>query len=950
MDTDANGFQQIAAFGPYRLFPSKRLLETDGAPVQLGSRALDLLILLVERAGEVVSKNDLIGRTWPNITVDESSLRFHISSLRKTIGDGQGGARYIANVAGRGYCFVAPVTRSVGRREAAIAEPAGPPQTHKLPFRRTWVVGREEAERAIIGHLAARRFVTIHGPGGVGKTTVAVSIAHAQLAAFDSLVYFCDLGRLVDPHHVPSAMASAFGLAVQSTDPTPSLIGFLRKRRALIILDNCEHVIEAVATLAERIFQETPEACILTTSREPLQVDGEYVYKLPPLESPPAKNDLTAVQALTFPAAHLFVERACAGGYQFELTDADAPVVADICRKLDGIALAIELAAGRVSSYGLHKTAELLDSRLRLLWHGRRTALPRHQTLGAALDWSYSLLTDVQRTVLRQLAIFAGPFTLESAQAVAAGDGLERPQVADAVGLLVAKSLVSISAGETPIRYRLLATTRTYARTKLVESDEMELVSRRHAAHYTELLDRAGADSPETSRNARRRYYAEQLDNVRAALEWCFSERGDIRRGIALSAVSTRLFLEMLLLNECRKWAERALATLDEATRGTRWEMELRTALGVSLMFSKGNSGQAHAALAKAMELAGQLDDRARQFRLIGHLQMFHRRAGNFHREFELAQQGERIAKDLGNPAALVASHSLLGVAHHFIGDQAAARTYLEAALAWPAALKGSEPRQFGFHRDRARIILARTLWVCGCPDQAARLARETVAEAAADEESVTFCIAHIFCASVFHWIGDFASAEGYTERLIAHAEQHSLAPYLAVGFGFKGEGLIKRGAVDTGMALLRSALGTLHADQFELYTTGLNSALAEGLAMSGSLDQALMIVEDTILLVERNGDLLNMPELLRLRGDLLRLAKNEAEAEECFLKSIELAERQSALSWRLRASISLAQLYRQQERHDEAQEALYATYARFSEGFRTADLKTAKSILDEME
>src|SRR3984893_5318931 len=434
---------EVISFGPFRLYTAQRLIEREGVPLHLGGRALDILIVLVEQASEVVSKNDLMARVWPGVTVDEGSLRVHVAALRKALGDGESGARYLTTLTGQGYCFVAPISRSSAPRplETVASKPG---QAHNLPTRLTRMVGRDQTVQEVSERLKTERFVTIVGPGGIGKTTVAVSVGYKLLTEFAGAVQFFDLGPLNDPHLIPGTVASALGLPVQSVDPIPGLIGFLRGKRMLLILDSCEHVIETAAVLAERIFEEAPQVHILATSRESLRVEGEHVHQLSPLESPPDDHGLTAAEALSFPAVQLFVERVAASGHPFKLSDSDAQIVSTICRKLDGIALAIELAAGRVSAYGIQETTAMLDSRLRLLWKGRRTAPPRHQTLNATLDWSYDLLPEVERAVLNRLSVFAGVFTLEAAQAVAAGEDIDRAQVVEALGSLVAKSLATV--------------------------------------------------------------------------------------------------------------------------------------------------------------------------------------------------------------------------------------------------------------------------------------------------------------------------------------------------------------------------------------------------------------------------------------------------------------------------------------------------------------------------
>jgi DNA-binding winged helix-turn-helix (wHTH) protein len=276
----------VFGFGPFKLSVKERVLQRDGVPVELGARALDLLVALVSRRNESVSKRELLAEVWPDIVVEEGSLRVQIGALRKALGDAEGGARYIATLAGRGYCFVAPVT--VERGEDGGATPPAPGSRVHLPARLRRMVGRDSSVLTLTALLADSRFVTIVGPGGAGKTTLAIAVAHEMLEAFAGSVTFIDLTAVNDPALVPSAVASTLGLAVQSDDPAPSLIAYLRTKRTLLILDNCEHVVDAAAALAARIFQLAPQVHLLATSRETLRVEGEQVYKVMPLAVPPS--------------------------------------------------------------------------------------------------------------------------------------------------------------------------------------------------------------------------------------------------------------------------------------------------------------------------------------------------------------------------------------------------------------------------------------------------------------------------------------------------------------------------------------------------------------------------------------------------------------------------------------------------------------------------------------
>jgi predicted ATPase/DNA-binding winged helix-turn-helix (wHTH) protein len=438
-------------------------------PLSLGSRALDILIVLTERAGEVVSQRELIARVWRDLVVLPSNLRVHVAGLRKALGDSEKQPRYIANIPGLGYCFVAPVERAAdGETVEPIVSPAlaHPTPDRTLPAELVRMVGRDDAVQEIAAALLDHRFLSIVGPGGMGKTTVAVCVAHTLSAKFAGEVCFVDIGAITDPALVVAAIASALGLTALPEDAAASLMARLRPDRMLLVLDNCEHVIEAVASLAEQIFCEAPDVHLLATSRETLRVEGEHAYKLPPLGTPPPGVELTAAQALSFAAVRLFVERATASGSRFELSDQQAATVAGICRRLDGIALAIELAAGRVGTYGVEGTAMLLANRLALQWRGRRTAQPRHQTLRALMDWSYDPLSRSVQLLLQRLSTFAGTFTLEDAQAAAADPALSTSQVILNLDSLVSKSLVIAALDGGTVRYRILETIRDYAAEK----------------------------------------------------------------------------------------------------------------------------------------------------------------------------------------------------------------------------------------------------------------------------------------------------------------------------------------------------------------------------------------------------------------------------------------------------------------------------------------------------
>ena len=943
--------RDVIAFGPFNLIARERLLLKDSLALPLGARALDILVALVSRPNQTVAKDELMAEVWPDVTVAEGSLRFHVAELRKVLGDGKDGARYITTLAGRGYCFVAPVVRSSDPAMAPAIADALVPRTN-LPSRLSRMVGRADGVLMVASQLSAARFVTIVGAGGVGKTTIAVAVGHDLMEAFAGAVRFVDLGMLRDANLVAASIASLLGLSVQSDDPTPGLIAYLRDKRFLLILDNCEHLVEAAATLAARIFAAAPRVHILATSREALRVEGEHVYALAPLAFPSDEPALTAEAALTYPAVQLFVERARANGARLDLSESDAATVANICRKLDGVALAIELAAARVAAYGLQQTAALLQERLSLLWQGQRTAPPRQQTLKATLDWSFELLSPLERQVLRQLAVFLGDFTLDAALAILAPVTRKATLVFGAIDGLVAKSMVATRAIGAMMRYRLLDATRAYILESQVDGTELADLPARHAAYYRRWLELAGGEPSAASNVVELMPNRRDFGNIRAALEWCFGAEGNVETGIGLAAAAAPFFLAASLLTECQRWSARAIQALDGATRGGREEMQLQAAVGVALMFTRGNTEDARLALSRSLAIAEARGDTHNELRLLGLLHLLHHRMGDLKTSVRYAKRSAEVSQALGDPAARALAHSLLGISLHHIGDHDGARAEAEAALQLGPSLERSGEILIGFdHYNLAEINLAVTRWLQGHPMQALERAHRTVKNAASKDHPVTLSIALSWAVSIFLWTGDLRNAEGHIERLAAHAESHSLAPFRAVAQGFRGALAIRRGNAETGITDLLNCRAVLRAARYELLLPKFNIALAQGHAALGRFAEAITIIEETVRLVEVSGALTHMPELLRVKGSILVSTPQPSvdDAEACFLQSLDWSRQQNALAWELRTAIDLAALWVSQDRAEAAQEFLEPIFGRFLEGFETADLKAAERLLTQL-
>jgi predicted ATPase len=650
---------------------------------------------------------------------------------------------------------------------------------------------------------------------------------------------------------------------------------------------------------------------------------------------------------LAYPAAKLFFERAVASGVEFMPSNSDTAGITEICTKLDGIPLAIELAASRVAAYGIQGVASLLDTRFGLLWHGRRTALPRHQTLSATLDWSYDLLPEFEQVILRRLAIFVGFFTLDAARAVVAGEGVDEAQVVEAIADLVDKSMLSPAIDVGTARYRLLDMTHAYMLGKPIDTDVAASLARRHALFYCRYLDQA--DSVSSPAEAPGGPLRDCLGNVRAALKWCFSPGGDRAAGIDLVAASARYFLEMSLLTECQHWVGQAItASVTTPTSASR-ELALQYAMGISLMFTSGDAEEVPVAFNKGLKIAQALNDLHSQLRLLSALHIFKTRVSDFIGALELSERCIAVAKKSGDPASVTMAEWMAGTANHLLGNQAEACVQCESAMTRTLAREWASVGHLGYDRRIiALVVHARALWLVGRPERAAAVAEYTVKEAQKLDNPWTFCVSLVYGTTVFIWSGDWSRAEENVERLIAYSARHSLKPYQAVGLGLKGDLTIRVGAPAAGIRLLRDSLE--RPNRIPFLATVFTGTLAEALMMTGQPDEAMTTIEAAIAQLGDARASFAYPELLRIKGEVQRsLHQSAAVVEACLLQSLEHARRQSSLGWELRAAMSLAQLWLEADRCADALALLGPVYGRFTEGFETTDLKAAQLLLQRL-
>jgi predicted ATPase len=637
----------------------------------------------------------------------------------------------------------------------------------------------------------------------------------------------------------------------------------------------------------------------------------------------------------------------------FALTDANASLVVAICRRLDGLPLAIEFAAPRVEALGVEGLAAGLDDSLRLLGTQRRAATPRHRTMRAVVDWSYGLLNQDEQRFFRALGIFAGGFTAEAA-AVAMDAATTGAEAIDRLADLVAKSLVVADASGTRPRFRLLDTTRAYAIEQLDANGEREAVARRHAEYYRDLFERAEREVPARPTDEWLADYAGDIDNLRAALDWAFSPSGVQSIGVALTVGAIPLWLQLPMVDECRSRVEQVFASLArEAPIDARGEMKLQAALGASLLFTKGATPAARQACTAALRLAESLGDTEHQLRALWELWVHHTNTGGHAAALAVAQRLYTLTLEHADPAALPIADRMIGMSYHYLGDQTNAWRHIERMLSADVDPQRPSPLiRFWFDQKVAgRVALARILWLRGFADQAWRTVQSAVgdAQALADPATLCYALSHGGCLIAL-WVGNLAATERYVEMLLDHSRTHGFAVWNDFASRLKGVVLINTGDLDGGSPLLRAGLYEITEPNSGLwFLTGLGQ-MAEALGHAGRFADGLATVERGI---DRSPRGWLAPELLRIKGELLLLqgTTGTTEAvEDVFRQALDGAREHGTLSWELRAATSLARLLRNQGRPADATACLQPLYDRFTEGFGTADLIAAKQLLDEMD
>ncbi|WET08504.1 winged helix-turn-helix domain-containing protein [Pseudomonas sp. D3] len=910
--------EQAVHFGPYRIHPRQRLVLEAGRPLRLGRRAVEILLILLEQAGNVVSKQELIARVWPTSVVEDGNLRVHMAALRKALGDGQAGQRYIVTVAQRGYSFVAPLSI-----EPMTIPADGIPQSqaHNLPLRRTRMIGRQALIDELVQQLPQQRFITLTGAGGIGKTTVALRVAELLIGHYRDGIRLLDLAPLSAPSMILPNLAALLDLTPAEHAPLLTLARSLQARQLLMVIDNCEHLLDDIALISETLLRHAPDLHILTTSREALRAEGEYVQRLEPLACPPATGN--RAQALGYPALQLLIERAMSHQDSFALSEAELPLAIDICQRLDGLPLAIELVAAQIERFGLPGLLVQMEDNFRLLTRGRRSALPRQQTLRATLDWSFDLLSPCEQICLRRLAVFRGGFSLASAAAVIAGEQIAPAEVLGSITQLVAKSLLNVEPADEEMVYRLLDITRTYALEKLSVAAELDTTRERHAARCLALMEQAREDWERTATQPWIDRYAPLREDIRTALDWGLGDQGAHLLGIRLTVSAMPLWQELSLLREHGLYVGKALARLAQSPApNPHLHMALQLALGSFSYHTQGGTPQTIDAFACARRLAEANNDLSGQLRAVSGHMAVNLCCGNYRQALAQSLHFDQLGPQAA-PLLDLSAQRLRVLAQHFAGDQAMAQHNAEQVIQ-RMAHSGHLNRfthGFGVQYDQSvasLTILARILWLRGFPERAWRTANQALELALQINHGTSICYTLALAGVVIaRYNGDATSARSLLDLLMQQAQKHAVQLFHTWARHYAGT------APDEdlqGLGLVADTLVTFNA-------TAVDAAMFER-ARNGAAGWCTA-------------------EILRVRAEHI---DDPQAAEALLLDALGLAHQQGALAWELRSATALARLWQRQDRRQAAHELLNAVYTRFTEGFATQDLIGVRRLLDELQ
>lgn len=914
---------QRFTFGPFELDRTRLELKRDGVRLNVGARACRVLAALIERSGDVVTQQELMEAGWSGLHVADVNLRVHIAALRKALSGGSDGSFDITTIPREGYVFAG---------QDRVATTTLPP-SHMVPRQLTTLFGRAEALASLRDAINSHRIVTMVGAGGIGKTALALATIAEQSDIAETECVFVDFSTSVSSMHVETRLFEALELEGSPNDVAEHVQRALRDRAILLVLDNCEHVIGHVAALVARLTSRTEGVAILATSREPLRVPGERVFPVDPLAFPPEGVPLTAQAAMEYPAIQMFVEAAGRRSHAFAIDDRNASLLGEVCRRLDGSPLAIELAAATTDSMTIGELARRLDDRFTILTSGTRTALPKHRTLQAALDWSYDTLPSEEALVMRRLGVFPGRFASDDAEAVIGADISSGLSLRHVLASLTAKSLLTVDfSGETAL-FRFLETMRVYARLKLLESDEAPAIYERYVDHT--LLRLMEINQREATREDVKRSHSAVLSDWRAAHDWTVRNR-DWRTALRLMAEGIGFCQS---LNIRAEYVQRAMETLraipadlqDEDV--LRLEMRVRDHAAQMLLDTQPPDPPNFLDLievnaSRCVELAKRLEAPLYEMSALVTLTVAALTGSNVEKLETYGSSVSELARGLQDPVSVRTAHYLSGYAMYCRSDFDRAIRECDRALDVASWVEPGASAAFD-HEPSVRVLRSRALWIHG--EFAAALQEMEQAHLSAMKGGHGPTIAWVaWCGMcVYLWAGEFEQAGNCVkihEQLASEYRNPGWSRYIPSAHEALERLRDGRRSFDAGPIDWTPHVAS-HADMMTSIHCGFHRPV--------DLQRIQAMPQHWCA-----------PEHFRAAGEHHLTAGRMVEADRYFARALSISQSLSAVAWEIRATLSLARLRIRQQEASTARSLLEPLIDRFPDSGNNADIGYAANLL----
>lgn len=941
-------------FGEFRLLPDRQALLRAGQPVRIGSRALDILTLLVQRAGELVSRAELEAYVWPSTFVHESNLKVHVSALRRALRVAPDDPDSILNIPGRGYCFTLPVTVEGRARASSRRWPRPGTGSYSSSAR---IIGRDDEIAAVVQAISQHPLVTIVGAGGVGKTTLALAAAERFSGQHDAAPCFVDLSAIDDPQLVAHVIAGALGVRVDLNDLLGGIGDHLRATPRLLILDNCEHLTAAVAAMVENLTSDLDRAILLATSREPLRARKEHVHRLSPLACPDAGIRMPPADALRYPAVALFAIRAEErAGFSIR-DDEDAAAASQICRELDGIPLAIELAATRLDSMRPAELLRRLQDRFAVLRQADLAVPARQRTLLATLDWSYRLLSDTESRILRFAAIFARDFALDDLIAIlgtAASDTapLDTGDAVAGIEGLVAKSFATAELSGGSRRYRLFESSCRYALARLDAAGERDRAQVAHATHLLAVLQRAEEEWHWRVTGDWIALYGSRVDDLRRAIAWAFGANGDGMMGVRLTAAAIPLWEALCHVDESGarvRDALRVAETLPACDAGLKTKLAWRHAW--TLTWSEQRLPDTEAPWIECLRLARASGDTEYQLRALWGLAIYETFTARSVAAIGHLLEFEAMAERAEDWSVLPDGQRLMALARTYVGELREGNELLEQ-LARRFNRIEKQARVTRFSIDRYCIIrssLAFTRWLRGRSESALAAAAQAVDAALAIDHAVSRCNALVFAGvPLALWTGNLDRAAAGIEDLRQNLAIRNTAVWRRITRFFEAALRHARGEPEA-VAEMSDSLDDLLETGFVARAPMYIAMLAEALVTAGRMGEAQARIDDAKARIARSRECWCRPEILRIQGLIAAANGDRTTAQARFVEAIADADALGALNLELRAASALARHLATDGRRKAAFAVLSSTCGKFTEIGPNSEIASARALLETL-